>query len=108
MANASQWAAGVWEGTVIGSDKYEGKMASVFSEAGRGPMVALCGGGLQSARHCRLIAAAPEMLEALKLLHREFDSAALKGTRSKPTMEQLNRVWDAARAAIAKATGEAR
>lgn len=48
---------------------------------------------------------APAMMAALKLLDDRFDAAALKGTRARPTVADLNAIWDAARAAIRQAEG---
>lgn len=55
---------------------------------------------------CQLMAAAPDLLEALK----EFDEAcsikATQGSKAVLGITELNRLWEMARAAIAKAKGE--
>jgi hypothetical protein len=44
--------------------------------------------------------AALTMLSALKFLNKEFACASSGGAKSKPTMAQLNAIWERARAAI--------
>lgn len=52
-----------------------------------------------------LIAAAPDLLAALKRTYSTLGDAAIRGTRAKPTVEELNGIMDDLRAAIAKAEG---
>ncbi len=58
--------------------------------------------GEESAANCRLIAAAPELLEALQKLADEYGPQTGRMRIDSPRRP----LWSAARAAIAKATGE--
>lgn len=53
-----------------------------------------------------LTRAAPDMLEACMVIDEEMGKASSKGPSGRPTVAALNRMWDAARAAIARLEAE--
>jgi hypothetical protein len=61
---------------------------------------------LEQQANARLIAAAPDMLAALKKHERVLSMRTTYGAKAKPTVQELNDMLDDFRAAIAKATAE--
>lgn len=109
MANASHtrgpWSATTWLGTVAGNGEFVGEHNAVFETASlvltptRAKMIAPCGlsDDPESLPNARLIAAAPDLLEALKGLLASHNDKRSK--RSWPVSVA------AAHDAIAKAEG---
>lgn len=85
-----------------------GRVAMMMNLKGK---YGLCGrrSGNESAANCRLIAAAPDLLEALQLAHKALDAIANEmtvGERYTNAGQYLLDSLEPSRVAIAKATGE--
>jgi len=101
LFSAGPWEAKTWEGSVVGhatGQAYEGEHAAVFSEAAG----MICPLGLaadqESRANAHLIAAAPDLYEALTDLVKLIDEVA-------PSYADSTVVF-AARAALSKAEGQ--
>jgi hypothetical protein len=91
------WRTGVWEGSVSGRSQFYGRHAAVFAPSG--DMVCPCGlpDDPENIPNARLIAAAPELYEALE---RVCDTYGFDASTD-------SSIWQEAFAALAKARGEA-